>query len=113
MIQWVKDPELSPMWPKLLLWCGFDPRPGNFHMPQVWLKKEKKRKKKKKILFSTEKKKKQGFFLRGGGWGCTCTIWKFQSRGFNQSCSCQPTPQAQQLGIQATSATYTAPCGKA
>ena len=25
--QWVKDPMLS------LLWCEFDPWPGNFHMP--------------------------------------------------------------------------------
>ena len=61
MIQWVKDPELSPMWPKLLLWCGFDPRPGNFHMPQVWLKKEKKERKKRKS-YSLLKKKSKAFF---------------------------------------------------
>ena len=28
MAQWVKDLVLS------LLWLGFDPWPGNFHMPQ-------------------------------------------------------------------------------
>ena len=30
----VKDSAL------LLLWHGFDPWPGNFHMPWVWLKKK-------------------------------------------------------------------------
>ena len=29
MAQWVKDPPLA------LLWHGFDPWPGNFHMPQA------------------------------------------------------------------------------
>ena len=33
--QWVKDLALSLPWPGLLLWCRFDPWPGNFHMPQV------------------------------------------------------------------------------
>ena len=34
MSQWVKDAALS------LLWCGFDPWPGNIHMPQVCQKRE-------------------------------------------------------------------------
>ena len=37
MVQLVKDP---------VLWCRFDPWPGNFHMPQAWPKKQKERKKK-------------------------------------------------------------------
>ena len=27
---------LSLLWPGLLLWCRFDPWPGNLHMLQVW-----------------------------------------------------------------------------
>ena len=34
-------------------------------------------------------------------------IWSFPGLGSNQSCSCQPTPEPQQLGIRAMSATYT------
>ena len=37
VVQWVKDPALS------LLWCGFDPWPGKFHMLWVWQKKKKKK----------------------------------------------------------------------
>ena len=33
--QWVKVPALSPQWPGSLLWHGFSPWPGNFHMPWV------------------------------------------------------------------------------
>ena len=36
MTQWVKDPALSLQQLGLLLWCRFDPWPGNLHMPQVW-----------------------------------------------------------------------------
>jgi len=41
--------------------------------------------------------------------GCSLGIWRFSGPGLNQSCSHRPTPQPQpqQLGIQATSATYT------
>ena len=35
MAQWVKDPVLSLQ----QLGHGFDPWPGNFHMPLVWPKK--------------------------------------------------------------------------
>ena len=35
------------------------------------------------------------FFLNS----CTCSIWKFLGRGLNQSCSCWPKPQPQQLQI--------------
>ena len=45
--------------------------------------------------------------------GCTHGIWKFLGQGLNQSCSCQPTPQPQELGTRATSATYTTAHGKA
>ena len=31
--------------------------------------------------------------------GCTCSICKFPGQGSNRSCSCQPTPQAQQCQI--------------
>ena len=33
--QQVKDLMLSLQWLGLLLWHGFDPWPGNFHMPWV------------------------------------------------------------------------------
>ena len=36
--QWVKNPMSS------LLWCGFDPQPGDFCMPQAQPKKKKKKK---------------------------------------------------------------------
>ena len=34
--QQVKDPAFSLQWLRSLLWLGFDPQPGNFHMPQMW-----------------------------------------------------------------------------
>ena len=40
MVQQVRDPALSLQQLGLLLWRGFDPWPGNFHMPWVWQKKE-------------------------------------------------------------------------
>ena len=36
----VKDPVLSLLWLRPLLWCGFDPWPGNFRMLRAWLKKK-------------------------------------------------------------------------
>ena len=36
-VQWVKDPALLQLWLQL----GFDPWPGNFHIPWVWLKEKK------------------------------------------------------------------------
>ena len=37
MAQQVRDPMLPLLWLRLLLWCGFDPWPGNaFHMLQRW-----------------------------------------------------------------------------
>ena len=38
--QWVKALVLSLKWLGSLLWCGFDPWFGNFHMP--WLGPERK-----------------------------------------------------------------------
>ena len=38
MAQWVKDPALSLMWLRSLLWSRFDPWPRNFCMPQAQLK---------------------------------------------------------------------------
>ena len=35
MSQWVKDLVLSLLWLSSLLWCRFDPWPGNFYMPWV------------------------------------------------------------------------------
>ena len=59
MAQWVKDPELSLL--ELLLWCGFDPWPRNFHMPvEAPQKKKKKRKeKRKRNNYSAMRGKKQ------------------------------------------------------
>lgn len=39
--QWGKYPVLSLQWLESLLWCGFNPGLGNFHMPRVWPKKGK------------------------------------------------------------------------
>ena len=41
MGQWVTDPALSLQWLRLLMWCRFDPWPGNFYMLWVWPKKQK------------------------------------------------------------------------
>ena len=41
--QWVKDPELPQLCPRLQMWLGFDLQPTNFHMPQVRPKKKKKK----------------------------------------------------------------------
>ena len=41
--QWVKDLALLQLQHRSQLWLGFDPWPGNFHIPQVWLKKRKKK----------------------------------------------------------------------
>ena len=35
MAQRVRDPVLSVQGLQLLLWHGFDPQPGNFHIPQM------------------------------------------------------------------------------
>ena len=45
--QWVKDSALSLWWPGSLLWCRFDPWPGNFHNASRAAKKKKKEKKEK------------------------------------------------------------------
>ena len=36
VVQWVKDLALSLQQLGLLLWCRFDPWPGNYHMLWVW-----------------------------------------------------------------------------
>ena len=41
MAQRVNDLALSLQWLESLLWCSFDPWPGNFHMLWVWPKKKK------------------------------------------------------------------------
>ena len=45
--------------------------------------------------------------------GCTRGIWRFPGQGSNRSCSHQPTPEPQQRGIRAASATYTTAHGNA
>ena len=44
MAQQVKDPAMSLQQLRLLLWFGFDPWPGNFHMPWVQPKTNKQKK---------------------------------------------------------------------
>ena len=39
--------------------------------------------------------------------GHTHSIWRFPGQGLNRSCSCRPTPQPQQHGVWAATATYT------
>lgn len=50
MAQRVKDPALSLQQLGSLLWCGFDPRPGNSHMLQAWPKEREKKKFLEKLL---------------------------------------------------------------
>ena len=52
VVQQVKDPMLSLQQLGVLLWHGFDPWPGNLHMPQVWPN---------KVKQNTVKKKKKSF----------------------------------------------------
>ena len=47
MTQWIKDPALSLLWLRSLLWHRLDPWPGNFHMLQAQPNKEKDEQKKK------------------------------------------------------------------
>ena len=44
MAQQAKDPALSLLWLRLLLWCGFDLWAENFHMPWAWQNKTKQNK---------------------------------------------------------------------
>ena len=41
-MQWVKHPAMSLPHLRKLLWCGFDPWPGNFHV--TWGQKKEKKK---------------------------------------------------------------------
>lgn len=41
MAQWIKDLSFLLLWLWLLLWCGFNPWPGNFCMLWAQLKKKK------------------------------------------------------------------------
>ena len=54
-------PALSRQSLGSLLWCGFDPCPRNFHMPQTWPKKTKTKKKKER---EKEKERNTGLELR-------------------------------------------------
>ena len=49
----VEDPVLSLQQLGLLLWCGFDPWPGNFRMPWVWLPPPEKSEKKHERIMVT------------------------------------------------------------
>ena len=40
VVQWVRDPALSPQWLGSLLWCRFDPWPRKFYMPWAWPEKK-------------------------------------------------------------------------
>ena len=58
MVQWAKDPALSLLWLRMLLWGGFHPWPRNCHRPQAlpsFKKKKKKRKKRKTNRSISEK----------------------------------------------------------
>ena len=80
----VKDPALSLLWLGSLLWCRFNPWPGNFHVPQV----PQKRKKKKCLT--------QSFvllFCLVSFYGHTCSIWNFPGPGVEFGLHLQPVPQ--------------------
>ena len=55
MAQWIKDLVLSLQQLGLLLWCGFDPWPGYFHVLKAWPKKEHTVYRKNEILLSHNK----------------------------------------------------------
>ena len=42
LVQWVKDLVLLLLWQRVQLWLKFDSWPGNFQVPQVWMKKKRK-----------------------------------------------------------------------
>ena len=50
VVQHDKDLVLSLQRLGLLLWCGFKPWPGNFHVLQMQPKKKKKRERENKLL---------------------------------------------------------------
>ena len=67
-----------------------------------------------KCSISPKRGKKRGplfFFFFFSFYCYTCSIWKFPSQESDESCSCQPTPQPQQHGIQAKSANCAAAWG--
>ena len=49
--KWVKDLVLLQLWCRSKMQLGFDPWPGNFHMPLAWQKMEKGKKKKMKKAY--------------------------------------------------------------
>ena len=53
------------------------------------------------------------FCLFATSLGRSHSIWRFPGSGWNRSCSRRPTPEPQQRGIRAASATYTTAHGNA
>lgn len=77
MAQHVRD--LSLLWLKLLLWCGLDPRPRNFHI--LWVRPTKQNKNKSLLSFAVDtliRKKKEVAVLRRSWhlfWKLCCSDW--------------------------------------
>ena len=99
--QQVKDLALSP------LCLRIDPWPENCYMPQV-RPKEKKKKERKKRNYN----KSQFFFLSFSLFRAAPAAYG-GSQAPNQSRSHRPTPQPQQHGIQAMTATFSTAHGNA
>ena len=62
-----------------LLWCRFDPWPGNFYMPWVWQKNNNK----KKNLFTMQSQFKYMKIMRK--WGVTVVVGAFHSSGHTRA----------------------------
>ena len=71
MAQRVKDLALSTVWLGSPLWQGFDPWPGNSHIPWTWPKKAKNKQTKKLV---EDKYKNNNDHL-----GSSCMIYKSSS----------------------------------
>ena len=63
MVQCVKDLVLSLLWLESLLWCGFDPWPGNLCMLRYSQKKKEKKKKKETVQHLELKRQLRDFLV--------------------------------------------------
>ena len=77
--QWAKDPELSLLcwWLRSLLWHGFNPWPGDSHMPQA--------------CPPSPPKEFHALIFSSPPHGYTLSRWKFPNQGLNLSWSCDNT----------------------
>ena len=73
--QGVKELALSLLWLRSLLWPGFAPQPGNFHMPWVWTERTKRKERKRE----GGRKKERNF--PGIHWALSSSLRQFKPLG--------------------------------